>query len=103
MRIRYIRPLADDRAIHHWLIRVQSWPATLWGVCAMRDDESSYYERRAEQALDQAQRAIHPAAVKAHYQMAELYLERMLECRAHVRRFAERGLFDHWNKAAVGH
>ena len=71
-------------------------------VYMMREDESSYYERRAEHALDQAQRAIHPAAVKAHYQMAELYLERMLECRAHDRGLAERGLYDHWNDAVVG-
>lgn len=68
----------------------------------MRENESSYYERRAEQALDQAQRANHPAAVRAYYQMAELYLERMLECRAHERGLAERGLFDHWNHAVVG-
>lgn len=34
-----------------------------------------YLYNRAEQELEQAQRATHPAAVKAHYQMASHYLD----------------------------
>jgi hypothetical protein len=34
-----------------------------------------YLERRAEAELDAAQEAVHPAAVRAHYQLAALYLD----------------------------
>lgn len=36
----------------------------------------TYFYDRAEQELEQAQRASHPAAVKAHYQLANHYLDR---------------------------
>ena len=35
-----------------------------------------WYIHRAEQALELAQRAEHPAVVRAHYLMAESYLDR---------------------------
>jgi hypothetical protein len=35
-----------------------------------------WYIQRAEQELELAQRAEHPAVVRAHYLMAESYLER---------------------------
>jgi hypothetical protein len=59
----------------------------------MNDDESSYYEMRAEEALDLAQQAVHPAAVRAHYGMAELYIERMLDSRAKARGISAPALF----------
>lgn len=65
----------------------------------MKSDESLHFQRRAEEALDQAQRAIHPAAVRAHYQMAETYVGRMLQSREQARRDEVPGLFDHWNGA----
>lgn len=36
-----------------------------------------YYERRAEQELELAQRATKPEVVAAHYRLAELYLARL--------------------------
>ncbi|CUS46297.1 MAG: hypothetical protein V4610_18260 [Pseudomonadota bacterium] len=39
--------------------------------------DEPWYIQRAEQALELAQRAEHPAVVHAHYLMAEAYLERM--------------------------
>ena len=36
-----------------------------------------YYERRAEQELELAQRATRPEVVAAHYRLAELYLARL--------------------------
>lgn len=66
----------------------------------MHGDDSHYYERRAEEALDRAQQAIHPAAVRAHYQLAELYIERMLDCRAKARGIGGPALFQHWDAAA---
>lgn len=42
----------------------------------MRDDQTYYY-RRAEAELEQAQRAGDPRAVRAHYQLAEAYLRRV--------------------------
>jgi hypothetical protein len=42
----------------------------------MKSDDQSYYLRRAEAELDRAQRASHPAAVKAHYVIANHYLDR---------------------------
>lgn len=38
--------------------------------------DEPWYIQRAEQALELAQRAEHPAVVRAHYLMAESYLER---------------------------
>lgn len=40
-------------------------------------DEASYLERRAAAAIELAQRATCPAAVKAHYMMASAYLARL--------------------------
>ncbi|WP_293874138.1 MULTISPECIES: hypothetical protein [unclassified Sphingomonas] len=41
----------------------------------MRDDEIYFYER-AETELELAQRATHPLAVRAHYIIANHYLDR---------------------------
>ena len=43
----------------------------------MPDAERIYLERRAEDELDRAQEARHPAAVKAHYDMLGAYLGRL--------------------------
>jgi hypothetical protein len=40
------------------------------------EQDESWYIQRAEQELELAQRAEHPAVVRAHYLMAESYLER---------------------------
>ena len=48
----------------------------------MCSHDSAYFEQRAEEALDRAQHAVHPAAARAHYGLAELYLERMRACSA---------------------
>ena len=39
--------------------------------------EADFLERRATAALELAQRATHPVAVKAHYVMAAAYLARL--------------------------
>jgi hypothetical protein len=39
--------------------------------------EMSYLEQRAESQLELARRATHPAAVRAHYQLAEMYLDKL--------------------------
>jgi hypothetical protein len=39
--------------------------------------DSDYLERRAEEELEAAQAAAHPAAVRAHYTLASAYLERL--------------------------
>jgi hypothetical protein len=39
--------------------------------------DRAYLERRAEDELDLAQRADHPAAVKAHYDLLGLYLDQL--------------------------
>ena len=41
------------------------------------ENEHSYHYRRAEQELERAQQADHPAAVKAHYVLAGFYLDRV--------------------------
>ncbi|AXJ95475.1 MULTISPECIES: hypothetical protein [unclassified Sphingomonas] len=41
----------------------------------MRDDISYFYDR-AETELELAQRAVHPMAVRAHYIIANHYLDR---------------------------
>ena len=43
----------------------------------MPDAERLYLERRAEDELDRAQQAEHPAAVKAHYELLGCYLSRL--------------------------
>jgi hypothetical protein len=43
----------------------------------MWDDERHYLERRAEDELDCAQNAMHPAAIKAHYELLGYYLNRL--------------------------
>jgi hypothetical protein len=40
-------------------------------------DDAFYLERRAEDELNAAQEANHPAAVRAHYDLAGLYLDRL--------------------------
>jgi len=40
-------------------------------------NDREYLERRAEDELDLAQRASHPAAVRAHYQLLGHYLDRL--------------------------
>jgi hypothetical protein len=42
-----------------------------------RYDDLAYFERRAEDELEAAQDAEHPAAVRAHYHLASLYLDRL--------------------------
>lgn len=44
---------------------------------SMEEDERRYLELRAESELFCAQAAKHPRAVKAHYSLAELYLDRL--------------------------
>ena len=41
----------------------------------MEEDPEAYLYRRAEAALHMAQKSENPPAVKAHYEMAERYLE----------------------------
>ena len=43
----------------------------------MIEDDKDYYTRRAEAELERAQRAKKPEVVKAHYLIAEAYLERL--------------------------
>lgn len=43
----------------------------------MTIDERQYLERRAEEELDCAQRATHPAAIRAHYLLLDRYLDRL--------------------------
>ena len=38
-------------------------------------DDASYYQRRAEEEIELAQRAEHSQAVQAHYQLASAYLD----------------------------
>lgn len=39
--------------------------------------DTEYWEMRAEVELKRAQEATHPAAVKAHYHLANRYLDRI--------------------------
>jgi hypothetical protein len=41
----------------------------------MASEDMEYYERRAEQEIELAQRAGHVGAVNAHYQLASAYLD----------------------------
>ena len=42
----------------------------------MNEDDCSYFTRRAEAELELAQRADKPEVVRAHFMLAEAYLER---------------------------
>jgi hypothetical protein len=42
----------------------------------MSREDPDYYERRAEEQLELAQSSLIPSAVKAHYDLANLYLEK---------------------------
>ena len=42
----------------------------------MSREGPEYYERRAEEQLELAQSSLIPSAVKAHYDLANLYLEK---------------------------
>jgi hypothetical protein len=50
---------------------------TVHGNSDMSNCPLSYFEHRAETELEMAQRATHPAVVRAHYQLADLYLDRV--------------------------
>ena len=41
----------------------------------MAGNDLEYYERRAEQEIELAQRAGHVGAVRAHYELASAYLD----------------------------
>ncbi|HEY0445686.1 MAG TPA: hypothetical protein VGD19_04460 [Allosphingosinicella sp.] len=41
------------------------------------DDDVDYYQQRAEQEIELAQRADDQRAVQAHYQLASAYLDRI--------------------------
>jgi hypothetical protein len=43
----------------------------------MSHEELSYFERRAEEEIALAQQASHQAVVRAHYELASAYLERI--------------------------
>lgn len=43
----------------------------------MSDEDLSYFEARAATELGRAREARHPLAIRAHYALAELYLERI--------------------------
>jgi len=47
----------------------------------MREPDQSYYRRRAEAELERAQRATLKPVVKAHYELAEAYLQKVLSAR----------------------
>lgn len=55
----------------------------------MREDDASYFYRRAEVKLEQAQRARKPEAVRAHFMLANAYLDRVSEAEAEAQ--VERG------------
>jgi len=43
----------------------------------MSTDDLDYYERRAEEHIEAAQQADHAHVVKAHYELASAYLDRI--------------------------
>ena len=43
----------------------------------MFQDDRSYYQHRAEVEVERAQAATAPGAVRAHYQLAEAYLDKL--------------------------
>ncbi len=42
---------------------------------AIDEEDTAFFLRRAEQAVEAAARATHPAAVQAHYRMSSRYLD----------------------------
>ena len=48
----------------------------------MFEDDSVYYQRRAEVQLELAQKATLPTVCKAHYQLVEAYLDKVPEAAA---------------------
>jgi hypothetical protein len=58
----------------------------------MSREDPAYYERRAEEQLELAQSSLIPSAVKAHYDLANLYLEKLeaAEAKAEAERRALR-------------
>lgn len=50
----------------------------------MSEADSEYFQFRAEQELERAQRATKPEVVAAHYALSELYLERVVIAAGHV-------------------
>jgi hypothetical protein len=45
----------------------------------MNSEDIDYFQARAEQELELAQKAGHPSAVSAHFRLANHYLERVHE------------------------
>jgi hypothetical protein len=45
------------------------------------EDDLQYHQRRAEEELARAQQAVDPKVVSLHYELAELFLERVSEIR----------------------
>lgn len=43
------------------------------------EDDLQYHQRRAEEELARAQQAVDPKIVSLHYELAELFLERVSE------------------------
>jgi hypothetical protein len=43
----------------------------------LSEHDSTYFTRRAESEFNQAQRATNPHVVRAHFMLAEAYLERL--------------------------
>lgn len=43
----------------------------------MPRDDRSYFERRVAAEIERAQQAALPSVVKAHYQLAEAYLDKL--------------------------
>ncbi|WP_162806710.1 hypothetical protein [Sphingosinicella terrae] len=43
----------------------------------MSSQDGDYYQKRAEQEVELAQRSTDPVAVQFHYAMTELYLEKL--------------------------
>ena len=43
----------------------------------MARDDKDYFERRAEAEIAMAQRATHASVVRAHYELATAYLDRI--------------------------
>jgi hypothetical protein len=53
-------------------------PTLRTAASAVPDDEdTAYHLARAEAELEWAQRALHPAAVRAHYELAGAHLDRV--------------------------
>ncbi|HET9428696.1 MAG TPA: hypothetical protein VFO69_10090 [Allosphingosinicella sp.] len=45
----------------------------------MAGEDVNYLEKRAEAELELAQRATHASAVRAHYELATIYLDRIYQ------------------------